>query len=302
MGGSRKQRGVMAVVTVVVTFLGGLGALFLAGVHLAFRVPARLETGSPDALGLPFREVPIPTRRQRRLFAWWIPAGPGAPTVIILHGWGANAEDMLPLAVPFHRAGYNLLLLDARGHGRSDRDTFASLPRFAEDVGAAMDWVREQADHRAEGIVLLGHSVGAGAVLLEASRRREVAAVISISAFGHPEWMMRRYLRRSHLPRPLHGLVQTYVQWLIGHRFGDIAPCSTIRLVDCPVLLVHGEEDATVPITDAEGLAAVSGAELLRIAGAGHDSVEKAEAHGGELIDFLQRVGVTVRARPDGAP
>ena len=289
----------MAIVTIVVTLLA---ALFLASVHLAFRVPARLETGTPDALGLPFREVDLPTRRKRRLFAWWVPTQPGATTVIILHGWGANAEDMLPLAVPFHGAGCNVLLLDARGHGRSDRDTFASLPRFAEDVGAAMDWVREKADDQGDGMVLVGHSVGAGAVLLEASRRQDVAAVISISAFGHPEWMMRRYLQRSHLPRPLHGLVQTYVQWLIGHRFKDIAPLSTIRRVDCPVLLVHGEEDATVPIDDAEHLVAVSGAELLRIAGAGHDSVEKVEEHGGELIDFLNRVGMAARVRQDGAP
>ena len=285
----------MATITIVLTLMGSLVALFLVGVHHAFRVPPRLETGSPDAFGLPFQAVRIPTHRQRRLFAWWIPTRPGAPTVVILHGWGGNAEAMLPLAVPFHEARYNVLLLDAREHGRSDRDTFASLPRFAEDAGAAMDWVQAQADNPTGSLILLGHSVGAGAVLLEASRRRDVAAVVSIAAFGHPEWMMRRYLYQSHLPRPLHRLVQAYVQWLIGHRFEAIAPVSTIRRVDCPVLLVHGEEDVTVPIADAECLAAVSEAVLLRIAGAGHDSVGKVEDHGSELIDFLHRVGVSPR-------
>lgn len=272
----------------VAFLLCGLGALFLAGIHLAFRAPRRLETGTPEAFGLPFQEARIPTRRRRHLFAWWVPAQPEAPTVIILHGWGGNAEDMLPLAVPFHEAGYNALLLDARGHGRSDRDTFASLPRFAEDTSAAMDWIQEQDGDPAGGIILLGHSVGAGAVLLAASRRRDVRAVISIAAFAHPRWMMRRYLHRSPLPRPFHGLIQAYVQLVIGHRFADIAPLTTIRQINCPVLLVHGEEDTTVPIGDAERLADVSGAELLRVPGARHDSVEKVEEHGGQLTDFLR--------------
>ncbi|KPV41889.1 hypothetical protein AN478_00380 [Thiohalorhabdus denitrificans] len=272
----------------LLALLGGLGGIFLVGVHLAFRVPPRRETGTPAAYGLSFREVRIPTVRRRQLFAWWLPGRASAPTVIILHGWGANAELMLPLAAPFAAAGLNVLLLDARGHGRSDRDTFASMPRFAEDAGAAVDWVKAQEGGSRGGIVLVGHSVGAGAVLLEAGRRRDVGAVISIAAFAHPRWMMSRYLRGFRLPGAVDRLVQAYVQWLIGHRFADIAPLRTVCLVHCPLLLVHGEADATVPITDGERLASVSGARLLRIPGAGHGSVEEVEGYGEGLISWLR--------------
>ena len=53
---------------------------------------------------------------------------------------------MLPLAKPLQTAGYALLFFDARSHGRSDGDTFASLPRFAEDLEQAVDWLQAQGE------------------------------------------------------------------------------------------------------------------------------------------------------------
>ena len=38
--------------------------------------------------------------------------------------------------------GWSVLLPDARGHGLSEADTHSSLPRFAEDLDSALDWVR----------------------------------------------------------------------------------------------------------------------------------------------------------------
>ena len=108
------------------------------------------------------------------------------PAVILLHGWGGNAETLLPLARPLHEADFAVLLFDARCHGRSDEDSFTSLPRFAEDLEHAFDWLQRQRQVNHRQIAVLGHSVGAGAALLMASRRSEIAAVASIAAFSHP--------------------------------------------------------------------------------------------------------------------
>jgi len=121
---------------IIISFLvtaTALSAIFLA-IHLGFRAPRRIEKGNPADFGLPYRETGIHTRRGKNLFAWWLPAATPAPTIILLHGWGGNAELMLPLALPLPHAGLNVLLLDARNHGRSDSASFSSLPRFAEDV------------------------------------------------------------------------------------------------------------------------------------------------------------------------
>jgi pimeloyl-ACP methyl ester carboxylesterase len=110
-------------------------ALVPAGVHLGFRARRVRETGTPADHGLAFEAVRIPTVRGRYLFGWLLPAPGAARTVVVLHGWGSNAELMLPIAAPLRHAGLNVLLCDARNHGQNGSDTFSSLPRFAEDLG-----------------------------------------------------------------------------------------------------------------------------------------------------------------------
>lgn len=268
----------------------------LVTIHLGFRAPRRVETGSPADFGLDYLETRIATAGGKNLFAWWLPAQAASATAILLHGWGGNAELMLPLAIPLHKAGMNILLLDARNHGRSDAASFSSLPRFAEDIGAAVDWVQNHHGRpfRAP-VVLLGHSVGAGAALLEASRRDDIAAVISVAAFAHPAWMMRRYLARLGSPDLLTRLILRYVEWIIGHRYDAIAPLNTVCRVRCPVLLVHGKADETVPFTDALTIRAHCDSdrlELLLLDNAGHDSVDRVEEHGDQLVAFLERAGL----------
>lgn len=272
--------------------------LIVLAVHVGFHPPRRVERGTPADSGLAFREFSIRTRKGKKLFAWWLPGAALSPTVIMLHGWGGNAELMLPLALPLHRAGLNVLLLDARNHGRSDSATFSSLPRFAEDLCDAINWVRTGISGPSGRIVLLGHSVGAGAVLLEASRRRDISAVISIAAFAHPESMMRRCLERLRLPEVLTGWILRYIEWTIGHRYDEIAPMYTACRVDCPVLLVHGTADRTVPLTDALGILDNCNGrpvELLAIEDGDHDSVDKVEEHGDQLVAFLKRAGIAGR-------
>jgi pimeloyl-ACP methyl ester carboxylesterase len=273
-------------------------SLFLIAIHLGFRAPRNKEMGNPkDLLGIDYIQLHIPINAGKRLFGWLLAVPDSHEMIIILHGWGGNAELMLPIAMPFHRAGINVLLFDTRSHGKSDQDTFSSLPRFAEDLGDVIDWIKQHHPDRTKKIALLGHSVGAGAVLLEASKREDIAAVISISAFAHPEWMMQRYLQRFYLPSGMRKLIMRYVEWVIGHRFATFAPLGTVCKIDCPILLVHGKEDTTVPVEDARAILAncpEPHLSLLEIDDASHDSVEKIEQHGEQLIRFLRINGFEV--------
>lgn len=269
--------------------LVGVGLLNLA---IRRSLAASRRIGGEPPAALPWRDVRLPTANGKQLHGWYIPAPPGSPALVVMHGWGGHAGLMLPLAAPLHAAGYTLLLVDARCHGRSDGDNFASLPRFAEDIEAAMAWLgaRPEVDQRAIGLV--GHSVGAGAALLAASRQPLLRAVVSLAAFAHPAGMMRRWLAARGIPfRPLGAYVLAYVQHVIGHRFDDIAPCRTIARVACPVLIVHGLDDATVPVAEARQIhAAGTGrhVELLLIPGS-HDDYGDIAGQIGPVRQFLDR-------------
>ncbi len=282
----------MTTALVIFAILALAAFLFGIAVHYGFRAPRIRETGDPADYGLTFRTVNIPGKNGAKLFGWHILATdkPATPTILIMHGWGVNAEIILPVAVPLCRAGYNALLIDARNHGNSDSGGPSSMPKFAEDIESGLDWLKQQPETGK--IALLGHSVGAAATLLVASRRHDMDAVISIASFAHPEWLMQRYLQSLHLPKWLIALVLRYVQRIIGHRFDDIAPINTRCKITCPVLLVHGDADKTIPVSDLQAIVdncKDHKAEILLIPDGDHDSTDKIEQHSGELLSFLER-------------
>ena len=269
-----------------------------AGIHTlilrGLRAPRLRHHDSPAAWGLVAQSVRLPADGGKTLFAWFVPVlgGGQAPAVVVMHGWGANASLMLPAVQPLHAAGFAVLLIDARCHGNSDDEKFTSLPRFAEDIEAGLDWLRQQSEVDYSRLAVIGHSVGAGAALLSATRRHDLRAVVSLSAFAHPREVMRRFLRDVRIPYPVLGwYVLRHVQRVIGVRFDDFAPLTSMRRIRCPVLLVHGTSDEVVPFDDARRLQAAGlpgMVQCLSVTG-GHDPSQVIEAHFPQLIDFLQR-------------
>lgn len=263
-------------------------------IRRAYRVPRIIINDTPASLGLPCRDCRIQTANGKNLSGWLIAEKnlvAEKPAVAIMHGWGGCAAQMLPFATLLHEAGYAVLLLDARNHGRSDSDSFSSMPRFAEDLEYGLEWLKTQSGIDIRRLHLLGHSVGAAATLLLASRRRDLAGIISIASFSHPKELMRRQMRSHHIPYlPLGWLILRYIEKTIGFSFDDIAPCNTIRHINCPTLLIHGKADTFIPFTDAgEIYAHRSGdhVQLLLLENTGHNSIDAISHHGQALLHFL---------------
>lgn len=279
--------------------------LILVALHIGFIPPRLKERKTPLDWCMAFSELKIPTRKNKHLFAWFISAKKkysyeveksaentsvrSSPLVIIVHGWGGNTELMLPVAAVLYQAGINVLLFDARCHGKSDADTYAALPRFAEDLNSVVDYTRQSLAFNGD-IILLGHSVGAGAALLAASKRDDISAVISLAAFSSPEQVMRRYFEKFKTPEILTRLLLLYVQWVIGHKFEAIAPLNTIKKIKVPVLLVHGSNDRTIPVENALAIHKQNpDSQLIIIDGAGHRLINRLKSHGKFLIDFIKK-------------
>ena len=282
---------ILSILTIVVVSL----LLLLHGLNTRLRrsltAPREPIVQSLTQHGITGQTIHIPTQRNKMLTGWLLPGKPQQGLIIITHGWGANRELMLPLARPLHAAGFSVIVFDARNHGSSDSDNFSSMPRFAEDIEAVLRWSQTQSQLKTERIALIGHSVGAAATLLAASRRRDIAAVVSLAAFAHPDGMMRRWLAAKGLPFfPLGWYVLNYVQWVIGHRFDKIAPINTIQTIRCPILIMHGSDDTTIPPDDAQALFEhrPHNQVILKILPGEHDASEEIAAHIDELVEFLQ--------------
>lgn len=256
------------------------------------RAPRVAAQATPESFGLAATPVHLSGPNGKTLFAWFVPVPgvPCAPAVLVMHGWGANASMMLPSVAPLQGGGFAVLLLDARCHGASDDEPFTSLPRFAQDIEAGLDWLAQQPQVDASRLAVFGHSVGAGAALLSATRRSDICAVVSVSAFAHPYEVMRRFLASHHIPYLGVGwYVLRHVQRVIGARFDDIAPIRSMARLSCPVLVVHGQDDDMVPFGDALrllGAGKPGQVQLLAVSGQ-HDPTDALQASQSRLLAFL---------------
>lgn len=189
---------------------------------------------------------------------------------------------------PLVRAGIAVVVFDAASHGASSAEAFSSLPRFAEDLAAVLDALRGHPAIDIDRIALLGHSVGAAAVLLHTARHGGVRAVVSLSAFAHPRDMMERWLQEHRIPRRWIGAaVLEHVETVIGERFDDIAPEHQLARIDCPVLLVHGAQDQAVPLSDAHRLQTLLRCGELLVVDGGHDLRKSLIPRADQLVRFF---------------
>ena len=118
-------------------------ALILKGL----RAPRVAALTGPASLGLAAQPVRHP-RAQWQNTVWLVRSGAWCdktPAIVVMHGWGANASMMLPsVGATCWTPVLAVLLLDARCHGASGDEAFTSLPRFAQDIEAGLDWLARQ--------------------------------------------------------------------------------------------------------------------------------------------------------------
>jgi alpha-beta hydrolase superfamily lysophospholipase len=216
-------------------------------------------------------------------------------TVLIAHGFkGYMDYGMFPrIARELAAAGCRVHRFNFSHSGMTrDTATFARPDLFArdtwnrqvDDLAAVADAVR--AGTLAGGgvpLVLFGHSRGGVTVLLAAGRG-DVADPAGVITAAAPADAVRlspadrqRLLDEGFLPSPSSRTGQELRvgrDWLAeieadpaGHD-----PCVQAGRIDCPVLVLHGGDDATVPAGDAErlGLAARRPARVVVIPGANH--------------------------------
>jgi len=278
-----------------ILLLVGLAILYQLAVLLVMTVgwrnPRIRHKRDPGGLGLAFEEVRFPTVGGKTLYGWWVPCGAAhAPVLILVHGWGRNVDRMLPYIEMLHPAGFDLLVFDARHHGSSDGDTFASMPKFSEDIRAAVDYVVNYRKPAPAKVGVLGLSVGGSAAIHASAYDSRIAAVATVGAFANPRDPRATLGRFWWVLGPGLPLAFRFVEWRIGLRFRDIAPENVIQRARARFLLIHGTADTVIPLAHARRLAAAAGpaARLWIIPGRGHSDPHLDPAMASTLAEFFR--------------
>jgi uncharacterized protein len=220
--------------------------------------PARTFPGrTPAEAGMPeFQSVEFPSSDGLKLRGWYIPSKNGA-VVIFVHGHGANRSEFLDEAALVTRRGYGALLFDVRNHGESEGERTTLGLIEVNDVEGAVEFVHAQPDADATRIALFGHSMGGAIVLLAAAQMPEIAAVITQSAYSSIEDNIAEGVQEltGLPPFPFAPLVIFFGQREAGVDIRAVRPVDVIRQIGPrPVLLIHGENDALIPVQNAQRL------------------------------------------------
>ncbi len=220
-------------------------------------------------------------------------SGEGEPLVLI-HGYPLDRTIWRPL-LP-HLDGLQVILPDVRGFGESQvAPPGFSMDDLAEDLAALLDHLR------LERVFIGGHSMG-GYIALAFARRypqrvKGLALIASQAAADTPERRLARAETAARIEREGIGFVaeamstaltpleslrpilrdlirQQSPQALIGALQAMAARADALDLLresTFPLLLVHGQADALIPIERArEVQAAVPRAYLVELEAVGH--------------------------------
>jgi alpha-beta hydrolase superfamily lysophospholipase len=262
----------------------------------------RRPLADPSAHSLPFEQVGFASQGVE-LDGWYVgpaPAPSPRPAVVLVHGWSANALQMLPLATQVQQAGFGALLFHARGHGTSGRDGPVTIASFAEDIRSALRFVARRPDVDGARLAVVGHSIGgAAAILVAAAAGRggepglpRIRALISSSAFARPKDVTRRFLRHLRIPTwPVLPLACRIIEAWLGSSMDEVAPEERIGEIQAPLLLIHGELDRFTPAADLEALwsrADRNLAERWLVPGRRHGDVLADPACGQKIVAFLR--------------
>lgn len=189
-------------------------------------------------------------------------------TLMLLHGFNARKEHMLPFAERMCAAGFRCVIYDSRGHGDSEGDYATFGTRETDDPKRVLAAAREQVGAGGLGPVgLLGYSMG-GAVALQAQPSLpEVKALASISTFAVFRDVITKQasLKYRGWGRPLLPLVRHGASWRAGFDPWSIRPDQVAARLTCPLFLAHGAEDALIRVDHVHRLAAAGGARVQQV-------------------------------------
>ena len=223
-------------------------------------------------------DVSFLNQNGQRLDGWFIPSqsGPALATIIFFHGQGGNVSNVAFIGEGLASRGFDVLLFDYRGYGRSEGEITDEGDMYA-DADAAYDYVVNQRGASAERVVLYGHSLGTAAVVDLASRRK-CGAIILESGLSSASDMAS--IRLPWLP--------AWLRTLGRNRFDSV---DKLPAASCPVLVTHGEPDNVVPTEQGRALyaAAHEPKKLIIFKGADHGvSSYSGDYYFAQITDFIE--------------
>ena len=201
----------------------------------------------------------------------FFPKGESKGVVLYLKGNSKSIKGWGKFAVDFTRHGYNVLMVDYRGFGKSTgRRSQKAIKRDLQEV---YNKLKEQTTE--DRIILYGRSLGSGFAAKLASMNQPKMLVLDAPYYSLTK-VTARYAPFMPLSLLLKYPLPTY-KWL--------------RYVQCPIHIIHGTNDKLIPYKSSVKLSKVRPdlTTLHTVIGGGHKDLNNFESYHVMLDDILNK-------------
>lgn len=246
-----------------------------------------------------YEDVEIQSKDGLKLHGYYISSDtPSNKLVICVHGYTSKGMNECPsFAKAYFDMGYSALIVDNRGHGKSEGKYvgFGILDRY--DL---LEWIKYSINRFGKDIqiVIHGDSMGASTVLMTTGLTdlpSNVKVAVADCAFTSPEEVFSHVLKRDyHIPKfPLMNLTSIMSKCLAGYGYKDYTTIDAMKVTKTPTLFVAGKKDNFVPtwMTQKNYDECIAPKRLFWVDEAGHASAffEDNELFIKNLKEFLKR-------------
>jgi uncharacterized protein len=285
---TRRARVLARTIFYAVAILVGIPLAFSQVMIGSFRQPAHpapagYEEGRVVSEGLKLR-------------TWTLRGRPEKAAVVVGHGVGDTLESFTDFASRLNARGHTVLLLDFRGHGGSEGSYTTLGGRERDDVRAAAQALRDRG-LAGSGLVFMGFSMGAVAVLRAAVDQPDVKAVVVEAPYDtYRDNIARHAWLLYKIPRwvPIIPIAIAIAGWRADFDPDDVDAVAAARRLRAPLLaIVDGADDRMPESVVRRILDAHPGPKRLWVApGAGHVGASHTAGYWPMLLSFLEENGV----------
>lgn len=198
--------------------------------------PIRGFVASPAEHGFAHEEVNFRAEDGVNLHGWWLPVAGATHTVLFLHGNAGNVSYWIDVATVFREVGWNTLLIDYRGYGRSEGEP-TEFGTYMDARGALMHLTVERLIPSSS-IIVIGRSLGGG-VATWLCDHHPCAALVLESTFTSIADVVRTSF-------PIPGIGR-----FVRLGYESLSRMSRLKV---PLLVVHGRQDELIPFEQGRGL------------------------------------------------
>ena len=268
---------VSAVGIVLTAYLGLCLLMFLNQRQLMYHPDS--EPLSAERAGTEWRLVETETSDGLRLQHLHRPAEAGRPTLVLFHGNAGHAGHRVGKLDFLAGMGVGIFLAEYRGFG-GNPGTPTEEGLFA-DARSVLTWLDGE-DAADQGLILYGESLGSGVATAMASELAAAGRPVAGLILEAPFTSMAAAAQFHYPVLP--------ARWLVRDRYDSL---SRIATVAAPLLVLHGQDDRTVPAALGRQLyeAALDPRTFVALPDTGHVGHFERPKAVQTVRDFVEQVG-----------